>query len=86
MELYPAVDVQGGRVARAPAALADPLAALERYQRAGARWVHLVDLDRVYGRGANDELTRACVAGAGASMRVQVGGRVGTAADRKSVV
>ena len=76
MELYPAIDLQGGRVARAPAAHADPLAALERCARAGARWVHLVDLDRAHGRGANDGVTRACLRAA--SMRVQVGGGVST--------
>jgi len=74
VELYPAIDVQGGRVARAPAAHADPLAALERCARAGARWVHLVDLDRAHGRGANDAVTRACLRAA--PMRVQVGGGV----------
>jgi len=78
VELYPAVDVQGGRVARAPAALADPLAALERCARAGARWAHFVDLDRAFGRGANDDVTRACVRAPG--MRVQVGGGVSTEA------
>jgi len=74
VELYPAIDVQGGRVARAPAAHADPLAALERCARAGARWVHFVDLDRAHGRGANDAVTRACLRAA--PMRVQVGGGV----------
>jgi len=78
VELYPAVDVQGGRVARAPAAHADPLAALERYARAGARWVHFVDLDRAHGRGANDAVTRACLRATG--VRVQVGGGVSTEA------
>ena len=78
MELYPAVDVQGGRVARAPAGAADPLAVLDRYARAGARWAHFVDLDRAYGRGSNDDLTRACLRTAG--LRVQVGGGISTEA------
>jgi phosphoribosylformimino-5-aminoimidazole carboxamide ribonucleotide (ProFAR) isomerase len=78
VELYPAVDVQGGRVARAPAADADPFAALERYARAGARWVHFVDLDRAFGRGENRDLTRACLSRA--SMRMQVGGNLTTEA------
>jgi phosphoribosylformimino-5-aminoimidazole carboxamide ribonucleotide (ProFAR) isomerase len=78
VELYPAVDVQGGRVARAPAADANPLAALERYARAGARWVHFVDLDRAFGRGDNRDLTRTCLRAAG--VRVQVGGGVSTEA------
>ena len=78
MELYPAIDVQGGRVARAPAADADPLAALERYQRAGARWIHFVDLDRAYARGDNDAVTRAVLAAA--RVPVQIGGGVATEA------
>jgi len=78
VELYPAVDVQGGRVARAPVANADPLAALERYARAGARWVHFVDLDHAYGRGDNRDVTRAFLGAAGVS--VQVGGGVASEA------
>ena len=78
MELYPAIDVEGGRVARAPAAAADPLAALERYQRAGARWLHFVDLDRAYARGDNGAVTRAVLAAA--RIPVQIGGGVATEA------
>jgi phosphoribosylformimino-5-aminoimidazole carboxamide ribonucleotide (ProFAR) isomerase len=63
-------------VARAPASDADPLAVLDRFARAGARWVHLVDLDRAFGRGANRELARALLGAA--SIRVQVGGGLGT--------
>jgi len=52
-QLYPAIDVRGGRVVR----LAqgdydrettygdDPLAAAQAYAAQGARWLHLVDLD-----------------------------------------
>ncbi len=78
MELYPAVDVQGGRVARAPASDADPLAALDRFARAGARWVHFVDLDRALGRGANGEVARAFLGAAPGTVRVQVGGGLRT--------
>ena len=65
-------------MARAPAADADPLAALERYQRAGARWIHVVDLDRAYARGDNGAMTRALLAAA--RIPVQIGGGVATAA------
>jgi phosphoribosylformimino-5-aminoimidazole carboxamide ribonucleotide (ProFAR) isomerase len=78
VELYPAVDVQGGRVARAPATDADPFAALQRCARAGARWVHFVDLDRAFGRADNRALTRAWLHAA--SMSVQVGGGISTEA------
>jgi phosphoribosylformimino-5-aminoimidazole carboxamide ribotide isomerase len=70
MDLYPAVDVQGGRVARAD--IGDPLAVAAAFARAGARWLHFVDLDRAFGRGDNRSLARAVLAGAG--VPVQVGG------------
>jgi phosphoribosylformimino-5-aminoimidazole carboxamide ribotide isomerase len=72
VELYPAVDIEGGRVARAHAALAEPLAALDAFTRAGARWIHLVDMDRAYGRQDNHELISAVLRAA--QVRVQVGG------------
>lgn len=72
MELYPAIDVQGGRLARAASTGADPLAALDEFTRAGTRWIHLVDLDRAYGRTANDDLIRSLITAA--RVRVQVGG------------
>jgi len=77
VELYPAVDVQGGHVARVPRdADADPLAVIARFAAAGAHWIHFVDLDRAYGRGDNRELVRT-VFGA-AAVPVQVGGGLRT--------
>ncbi len=71
MELYPAVDVQGGRVARS-LANEDPIALAQRFARDGARWIHLVDLDNALGTGHNRELVQRVVAEAG--LPVQVGG------------
>jgi len=76
VELYPAVDVQGGRVARSAAR--DPLAVARQFARDGARWVHFVDLDRALGTGDNRELARRVLAGAGENLLVQVGGALGT--------
>jgi len=53
LTIYPAIDVRGGRVvrltqgdyAREIAYDADPFAMAMRYADAGARWLHLVDLD-----------------------------------------
>ena len=78
MELYPAVDVQGGRVARS--ASQDPLAVARQFARDGARWVHFVDLDRALGTGDNRELARRFLAGVGDGLRVQVGGALVTEA------
>lgn len=79
MELYPAVDVEGGRVARAAAASPspeDPVAVARRFARDGARWLHFVDLDRAFGRGDNRALARRFLAEAG--LPVQVGGGLAT--------
>ena len=73
MELYPAVDIEGGRVARSTSA-SDPIAAVRQFARDGARWVHVVDLDRAFGKGENRELTRRLLAEA--AVRIQVGGGV----------
>lgn len=71
MELYPAVDIEGGRVARSTSA-SDPMAVVRQFARDGARWVHVVDLDRAFGKGENRELTRRLLAEA--AVRIQVGG------------
>ncbi|HMG17806.1 MAG TPA: HisA/HisF-related TIM barrel protein [Gemmatimonadales bacterium] len=72
MELYPAVDIEGGRVARAHGTAADPIVALAEFTHAGTRWIHLVDMDRAYGRGDNHEIIGAILNAA--QVRVQVGG------------
>jgi phosphoribosylformimino-5-aminoimidazole carboxamide ribotide isomerase len=85
VELYPAVDVQGGRVvrlrqgeaARATAYADDPVAVAEAFAASGARWIHLVDLDRAFGRGDNRTLARRVLAAA--KTQVQVGGGLRTA-------
>ncbi len=75
MELYPAVDIEGGRVARSPS-VADPIAAVRQFAHDGARWVHVVDLDRAFGTGENRELTRRLLAEG--AVRIQVGGGLTT--------
>jgi phosphoribosylanthranilate isomerase len=63
LELLPAVDVAGGQAVRLVQGEAgsetfygDPLEAALAWQRAGAQWIHLVDLDAAFGRGSNREL------------------------------
>ncbi|MBV1852426.1 bifunctional 1-(5-phosphoribosyl)-5-((5-phosphoribosylamino)methylideneamino)imidazole-4-carboxamide isomerase/phosphoribosylanthranilate isomerase PriA [Catellatospora tritici] len=63
LDLLPAVDVAGGQAVRLVQGAAgtetsygDPLAAALDFQRAGAQWIHLVDLDAAFGRGSNAEL------------------------------
>jgi 1-(5-phosphoribosyl)-5-[(5-phosphoribosylamino)methylideneamino] imidazole-4-carboxamide isomerase/N-(5'phosphoribosyl)anthranilate isomerase len=60
LELLPAVDVADGRavqlvqgVAGSERVFGDPVGAALRWQSAGSRWIHLVDLDAAFGRGSN---------------------------------
>lgn len=84
MDLYPAVDVAGGRVARAPTGADIPLAVARAFANAGARWLHYVDMDRAYRRGANHDVTRE-VLGAGVAS-IQVGGGLATAPEVREVL
>ncbi|MCG8922370.1 MULTISPECIES: bifunctional 1-(5-phosphoribosyl)-5-((5-phosphoribosylamino)methylideneamino)imidazole-4-carboxamide isomerase/phosphoribosylanthranilate isomerase PriA [Lentzea] len=61
--LLPAVDVADGRAVRLVQGEAgtetnygEPLDAALQWQRDGAEWIHLVDLDAAFGRGSNREL------------------------------
>jgi phosphoribosyl isomerase A len=63
LELLPAVDVADGQAVRlvrgeagSETRYGDPLEAALAWQGAGARWVHLVDLDAAFGRGSNRDL------------------------------
>jgi phosphoribosyl isomerase A len=61
--LLPAVDVADGAAVRlvqgaagSETSYGDPLEAALAWQRDGAEWVHLVDLDAAFGRGSNRDL------------------------------
>lgn len=87
MEIFPAIDIHKGRVVRASRGdLAsatlydpDPFAVADRFVDAGARWVHVVDLDRAFGVGDQTELVAALVKHL--DIPVQVGGGLWTADD-----
>ena len=91
-EVIPAIDVVGGRLAivtpqgPAPARAygADPLAAARAYAAAGARRVHVVDLDLAYdGVAANLETVREI---AGLGLWVQGSGGIRTMSHARSFV
>ena len=62
LELLPAIDVMGGQAVRLSSGSIDegswgsPIDVARSFDEAGARWVHLVDLDLAFGRGENSEL------------------------------
>lgn len=68
LELLPAVDVADGQAVRLVQGEAGsethygpPLEAALNWQRDGAQWIHLVDLDAAFGRGSNAELLEQVV-------------------------
>ena len=68
LELLPAVDINNGQAVQLVQGIAgsgktfgDPIEAALNWQRAGAEWIHLVDLDAAFGRGNNRELVKEIV-------------------------
>lgn len=63
LELLPAIDIRGGRAVRLvqgelrnESQFGDPIDVARDFQRAGAEWIHLVDLDAAFGIGSNYDL------------------------------
>lgn len=90
VELYPAIDLLGGRVVRlAQGDYAnrtdygdDPVAVAEGFAASGAPWVHVVDLDAARtGDPANRPVVAAIAAAVRGRARVQTGGGVRSVAD-----
>jgi 1-(5-phosphoribosyl)-5-[(5-phosphoribosylamino)methylideneamino] imidazole-4-carboxamide isomerase/N-(5'phosphoribosyl)anthranilate isomerase len=78
--LLPAVDVSGGRAvqlvqgtADSARVFGDPLEAALGWQRQGARWIHLVDLDAAFGRGHNRDVIRQVVSRVDVNVEVSGG-------------
>ena len=68
LELLPAVDVADGAAVRlvqgeagTETSYGEPLDAALSWQRDGAEWIHLVDLDAAFGRGSNRDLLAGVV-------------------------
>ena len=86
-ELYPAIDLRGGRAVRllrgdyaAETVYSDdPVAVARSFEAAGARWIHVVDLDAARsGEAGNLDLVAAVARSV--SSRIETGGGVRSAA------
>lgn len=82
-EILPAIDLRGGRVvrleqgdfARETAYSTDPVAVAVAFADAGARWLHVVDLDAARdGRSTNGVVIEGIVRTVGACLAVEVAG------------
>ena len=80
LELLPAIDVTDGQAVRLSSGSVDagswgsPLEVAHSFAQAGARWVHLVDLDLAFGRGENSALLARVIREAPA--RVELSGGI----------
>ena len=82
MDLFPAIDIRSGRVVRLSQGQAtrqtvygsEPAAVAEGFADQGARWIHVVDLDRAFGEGDNEEAVQRILERVRGRVRVQVGG------------
>jgi len=89
LTLLPAVDVTDGHavqlvqgVAGSGGQYGDPLEAALAWQRAGATWIHLVDLDAAFGRGSNADLLADLVRKVGVQVEMSGGIRDDESLDR----
>jgi phosphoribosylformimino-5-aminoimidazole carboxamide ribotide isomerase len=90
--LYPAIDLRRGRCVRLEKGRADretvyggdPHGVAAGFIAAGARWIHVVDLDAAFGDGSNRALIRDLASSLGAN--VQTGGGLRTEADLAEVL
>jgi phosphoribosylformimino-5-aminoimidazole carboxamide ribotide isomerase len=93
MIILPAIDIQGGQCVRlyqgdferVTIYDADPVQVAQRWQAAGAHWLHVVDLDgAVAGRPVNVET--AAQIRAATSLRIELGGGIRTLSHIKQVL
>ncbi|MFP1623846.1 bifunctional 1-(5-phosphoribosyl)-5-((5-phosphoribosylamino)methylideneamino)imidazole-4-carboxamide isomerase/phosphoribosylanthranilate isomerase PriA [Streptomyces sp. 5K101] len=84
LELLPAVDVRDGQAVRlvhgesgTETSYGSPLEAALAWQRAGAEWLHLVDLDAAFGTGDNrDLIAEVAVSMADHGLKVELSGGI----------
>jgi phosphoribosylformimino-5-aminoimidazole carboxamide ribonucleotide (ProFAR) isomerase len=84
--VIPAIDVAGGRLAAATpdgprgvgAFGGDPLAAAAAYARAGARWLHVVDMDLAYRLASANPVVIAGIRAEHPDIGIQASGGIGT--------
>ena len=94
MIIIPAIDLRNGRCVRlmqgrkdrATTYDADPMQTADRFVAAGAKWLHIVDLDRAFGDSESINRGVACAIAARFSVPVQFGGGVRTIKDAAEMI
>lgn len=93
MDLYPAIDLRGGRVVRLEQGDfarerdygTDPLDVARQFVADGAAWLHIVDLDAAKGDGNNRNVVQHIANELGNSIRIQTGGGVRSVEDAQQL-
>lgn len=93
MDLYPAIDLRGGRVVRLEQGDfdrerdygTDPLDVARQFAADGATWLHIVDLDAAKGDGNNRHVVQRIANELGNSIRIQTGGGVRSVEDAQQL-
>ncbi|MBI4936085.1 MAG: 1-(5-phosphoribosyl)-5-[(5-phosphoribosylamino)methylideneamino]imidazole-4-carboxamide isomerase [Actinobacteria bacterium] len=94
MDLYPAIDLRDGKVVRLlqgdydqqTTYGDDPVAVARSFAEAGARWIHVVDLDAARsGSPVNRPVVAAIASAVAGTASVQTGGGVRTVGDAQSL-
>jgi phosphoribosylformimino-5-aminoimidazole carboxamide ribotide isomerase len=86
LDILPAIDIRHGHVVRlsqgepdrATDYDSDPVAQAERFVADGARWLHVVDLDRAFGDGENAAPVRSIAERVGSRVRIELSGGLRT--------
>ena len=89
LTIIPAIDIKAGRAVRlhqgqqdAVTDYGDPLEKAREFQTAGARWLHVVDLDAAFGVGENRAIVESIVKETDISVEISGGIRDSTAVER----
>jgi len=93
VDLYPAIDLRGGRVVRLEQGDfarerdygTDPLDVARQFVADGAAWLHIVDLDAAKGDGNNRNVVQHIANELGNSIRIQTGGGVRSVEDAQQL-
>lgn len=80
IDLLPAIDIVNGQAVRllqgeagTETPYGDPKDNARKFEQAGARWIHMVDLDAAFGRGSNADLIADIVASVDINIEVSGG-------------
>lgn len=93
MNIYPAVDILSGQAVRLRqgrredvTVYGQPLEMAQRWAKAGAEWLHVVDLDGAFEGGPRNHASITEIVAAFPGLKVQVGGGIRTMAALDSVL